>query len=199
MSADLSERVKRALLAGAELLRDSAEALAEPLARAAGEVAGRLAAGGTVYFFGNGGSAAQAQHFAAEMTGRYKLEREGLAAVALGTNPAELSAVANDYGYEQVFSRPLGALIREGDVAVGLTGSGGSVNVVRGLEAARSAGALTVAFTGAARGPGGGAVGEAAEIALVVPARTIAEVQEVHLALGHVLCELVEERLAGKR
>jgi D-sedoheptulose 7-phosphate isomerase len=197
LSTSPQERIRQALLAGAELRRRAAEELAAPLARLAGEVAERLASGGTVYLFGNGGSAAQAQHFAAEITGRYKRERPGFAAVALGASSAELSAVANDYGYDQVFSRPLAALVGSGDVAVGLSGSGGSANVVRALEAARSAGALTVAFTGAAGGADGGAVGRAAELALVAPAETVAEVQEIHLALGHLLCELVEEGLSG--
>jgi D-sedoheptulose 7-phosphate isomerase len=133
------------------------------------------------------------------MTGRFKLERAGLAAVALGSNASELSAIANDYSYAEVFSRPLAALVRRGDVAVGLSGSGGSANVVAALRAARSAGAFCVAFTGSAKGPAGGPVGEAADLALVVPSASIAEVQEVHLALGHALCGLVEDTLAAPR
>lgn len=199
MTADAAERVRRALLEGAELRRRAAKTLAAPLAEAAAEVARRLAAGGTAYFFGNGGSAAQAQHFAAEITGRYKLERTGLPAVALGANAGEVTAIANDYDFGEVFARPLAALVREGDVAVGLSGSGGSDNVVKALRAARAAGAYTLAFTGSARGQSGGPVGEAAELALVVPAEAVAEVQEIHLALGHLLCELVEESLGGLR
>ncbi|MHC4916009.1 MAG: D-sedoheptulose-7-phosphate isomerase [Planctomycetota bacterium] len=198
MSLPGADACREALLAGARLREQAAETLAEKLAEVADAVGRRLAAGGTVYLFGNGGSAAQALHFAAEITGRYKLERSGFAAVALGTNPGEVTAIANDYGYEQVFSRPLQALIAGGDVAVGLTGSGGSANVVRGLEVARKAGALTVAFTGASAGADGGPVGRAAELTLTVPAEGVAEVQEVHLALGHVLCELVERQLAAE-
>lgn len=197
MLAEAAERVRRALLAGAELRRRAAETLSAPLAEAAEEISRRLAAGGIVYFFGNGGSSAQAQHFAAEITGRYKLERAGLPAVALGTNAGELTAIANDYEFDEVFARPLAALVRAGDAAVGLSGSGGSANVVRALSAARAAGAYTLGLTGRARGESGGPVGEAAELALVVPADTVAEVQEVHLALGHLLCELVEESLGA--
>ncbi len=198
MSSPGAQRCRKALLEGARLRERVADLLSEKIAQAAEETARRLAAGGTAYFFGNGGSAAQAQHFAAEITGRYKRERPGFAAVALGCNPGELTAIANDYSYQEVFSRPLGALVRSGDVAVGLTGSGGSTNVAGALQTARSAGALTVAFSGASAGADGGPVGRAAEIALVVPAEGVAEVQEVHLALGHLLCELVEERLAGE-
>lgn len=188
--------MRAALLAGAERYRAAAGELADAVAAASAEISTRLAAGGTAYFFGNGGSSAQAQHFAAEITGRYKLERRGFAAVALGANAGEISAIANDYGYEQVFARPLEGLVRAGDVAVGLSGSGGSPNVVRALEVARRAGAWTLAFTGRAGGGSGGAVGEAADLALVVPADAVADVQELHLALGHMLCELVEEELA---
>jgi D-sedoheptulose 7-phosphate isomerase len=199
MSSTPAARARQALLDGAELHRKAAETLSETLARAADEISRRIAGGGTAYFFGNGGSAAQALHFAAEITGRYKLERPGYAAVALGANPSEITAIANDYGYEQVFSRPLKALIKPGDVAIGLTGSGGSANVLEALEVARAAGAWTLAFSGSAKGADGGPVGRAAELALVVPAETIAEVQEIHLALGHVLCELVEAFLAAEK
>ncbi len=198
MRSNSAERVRVALLAGAERYRAAAQNVASAVAEAAAEVSTRLAAGGTVFFFGNGGSCAQAQHFAAEMTGRYKLERRGFAAVALGTNAGELSAIANDYSYEDVFSRPLAALIDSGDVAVGLSGSGGSANVVRAMEVARQAGAWTLAFTGCAKGAAGGPVGEAADLALVAPAQSVAEVQELHLAFGHALCELVEEVLAKR-
>ena len=197
MSADSVDRIRRALLGGAELRRRAADALAEPTARAAAEITRRLAAGGTVFFFGNGGSAAQAQHFAAELTGRFKRERRGLAALALGANASETTSIANDYSYAECFERPLAALIRPGDAAVGLSGSGGSANVARALAAARSRGALAVALTGTARGASGGPVGEAADIALAVPSDQIAEVQEIHLALGHLLCELIEDALAG--
>jgi len=196
MSAQAADFIRRALADGAELRRRSADALAPVLARAAEAIAERLAAGGVVFFFGNGGSASQAQHLAAELTGRFKLERAGLAALALGANGAELTGIANDYGYAEAFERPLAALVRPADAAVGLSGSGGSANVARALAVARARGALAVAFTGAARGERGGPVGEAADIALVVPSRQIAEVQEVHLALGHILCELLENRLA---
>lgn len=190
--------VRCALLEGAELRRRAAGALAEPVARAAVEVARRLGAGGTVFFFGNGGSASQAQHLAAEFTGRFKRERRGLAAAALGGNAAEITAIANDYDYAEVFERPIEALARKGDVAVGLTGSGGSANVARALRAARAKGAFTIAFTSCAKDARGGPVGRAAELAIVAPCRTCAEAQELHLAIGHILCELVENRLAGK-
>jgi len=193
--AGAAERARARLLEGAKLHRRAAEALAEGVARAAEAIASRLAAGGTVYFFGNGGSAAQAQHLAAELTGRFERERDALRAVALGANASEVTSLANDYGYDEAFARPLRALLGRGDAAVGLSGSGGSANVARALTEARERGALAVAFTGSAHGEGGGPVGEAAEIALVVPATRIAQVQEIHLAFGHALCSLLEDAL----
>ena len=124
-------------------------------------------------------------------------ERDGLRAVALGTNAAEVTSLANDYDYDEAFARPLRALLRGGDAVVGLSGSGGSKNVARALRLARERGALTVALTGSAHGEAGGAVGEAAEIALVVSSVRIAEAQEIHLALGHALCALLEDALCG--
>lgn len=193
----LAARVRRLLLGGVALRRRAAATLSAPLAAAAAEIAARLSAGGAVYFFGNGGSASQAQHFAAELTGRFKRERPGLAAVAVGANAGELTSIANDYAYAECFERPVLALVRPGDAAVGLSGSGGSENVARALAAARRRGAFALAFTGAARGAAGGPVGRAADLALVVPSRQTAEVQELHLALGHALCELIEELAAG--
>ena len=196
MARGSADFVRRALLDGAELRRRSAASLADPAARAADEISRRLAAGGTVFFFGNGGSASQAQHLAAELTGRFKRERQGLAAVALGANAGELTSIANDYDFEECFERPLSALVRRGDVAVGLTGSGGSANVARALRAARAKGAFSIALTSAAKDARGGPVGRAADLALIAPCRTVAEAQEIHLAVGHILCELIENRLA---
>jgi len=199
MARGHADFVRRALLEGAELHRRAAATMAEPAARAAAEIAKRLSSGGTLFFFGNGGSASQAHHLAAEFTGRFKLERRGLAAVALGGNVAEITAIGNDYEYGEVFERPLAALARKGDVAIGLTGSGGSANVVRALRAARAKGALAIAFTSVAKDARGGPAGEAADLALIAPCKTSAEAQELHLAVGHVLCELVENELAKPR
>jgi len=149
--------------------------------------------GGRVYFFGNGGSAAQAQHLAAEFSGRFLLERPAWGGLALSVDTSALTAIANDYGFEQIFARQISGLAKPGDVAVGLTTSGKSPNVIAGLQAARDNGAVTVAMTG----NGGGPVLDVADIALVGPSGPSWKVQEVHLTLGHIVCELVELTLAG--
>jgi D-sedoheptulose 7-phosphate isomerase len=194
--ARVQDRIRRNLLAGVELRRRVAADMSEGIARAACELTDRLARGGTVFFFGNGGSATQALHLAGEFTGRFKIERRPLPAVALGANAAEVTAIANDYSYEEVFSRPLQALVRRDDLAIGLSCSGSSPNVVRAIRVAKDAGACTVAMTGNGRGPRGGPVGEAADLALVVPSGITAEIQEIHLAIGHLLCELAEAGLS---
>lgn len=148
---------------------------------------------GRVYFFGNGGSAAQAQHLAAELSGRFLLDREAWAGLALSVDTSALTAIANDYGFDSVFARQLSGLVRPGDVAVGLTTSGKSVNVIEALKVARSHRAATIVFTG----NGGGPVVQHADIALVGPDGPSWKVQEVHLALGHIVCELVELALAA--
>ena len=152
-----------------------------------------LRAGGRVYFFGNGGSAAQAQHLAAELSGRFLLDRPAWAGLALSVDTSALTAIAHDYGFEHVFSRQLEALVQEGDVACGLTTSGESANVISGLRTARAKGATTIAFSG----NGGGTVVRDADVALVGPSGPSWKVQEVHLALGHIICELVEQALAA--
>jgi D-sedoheptulose 7-phosphate isomerase len=147
--------------------------------------------GNKVLWFGNGGSAADAQHLAAEFSGRFLMERPGLASEALSTNTSAVTAIGNDYGYENVFSRQVQAHAKPGDVVVGITTSGGSKNVVLGLEEAKRCGAVTVAFTG----NGGGRVAEIADIALIGPDGYSALVQEIHITLGHIVCDLVEQTL----
>jgi D-sedoheptulose 7-phosphate isomerase len=145
-------------------------------------------AGGRVYTFGNGGSAADAQHLAAELIGRYQRTRRPLPAVALSTDPSVLTCIANDFGYEELFARQVGALVRTGDLVVGFSTGGQSANVTAGLRAALEAGATTVLFTG---GDGGQARGHA-DIALVVPSSSTTRVQEMHLVLLHLLSEAVD-------
>ena len=151
-----------------------------------------FSAGRKVLWMGNGGSAADAQHLAAEFSGRFLRERRALPSEALSTNPSAVTAIANDYGYERVFARQVEAFARPGDVVVGITTSGNSPNVVLGLEEAKRQGATTIAFTG----NGGGKVAEVADIALVGPDGYSALVQEVHITLGHIVCDLVEQALA---
>jgi D-sedoheptulose 7-phosphate isomerase len=147
--------------------------------------------GNKVLWFGNGGSAADAQHLAAELSGRFLRERSALASEALTVNTSAVTAIANDFGYEQLFARMVEALAKPGDVVVGITTSGTSKNVVRGLQRAKEVGATTVAFTG----NGGGTVAEIADLVLVGPDGYSAIVQEVHITMGHIICDLVEQEL----
>jgi D-sedoheptulose 7-phosphate isomerase len=144
-----------------------------------------------VLWFGNGGSAADAQHLAAEFSGRFLRERQALNSEALTVNTSALTAIANDMGYENIFVRQIEAFVQPGDVVVGITTSGTSKNIVRGLEAAKKAGATTVAFTG----NGGGTVAEIADLVLLGPNGYSAIVQEVHITMGHIVCDLVEQEL----
>jgi D-sedoheptulose 7-phosphate isomerase len=169
------------------------EGHAVAMARAVDAVVGTLRAGGRVFFFGNGGSAAEAQHLAAELSGRFMLDRPAYAGLALTVDTSALTAIANDYGYEHVFARQLQGLVRTGDVAIGMTTSGESANVVLGLRTARALGATAIAFSG----NGGGSVARESDVAFVGPTGPSWKIQEVHLALGHILCELVEAALAA--
>jgi D-sedoheptulose 7-phosphate isomerase len=150
--------------------------------------------GGRVYTFGNGGSAADAQHFAGELVGRYKRERRPLPAQALSVDPSVVTCIGNDYSFDDLFARQVQALARAGDMVIGFTTSGRSENVVRGLAAAREAGAITVLFGGGDGRP----ASDHADLALVVPSSTTARIQEMHLLLVHLLIEQVDEWAAGE-
>ena len=147
--------------------------------------------GGKAIFFGNGGSAADAQHLAAEMVGKYMLEREPLPALALTGNSSSVTAIGNDYGYDVVFARQLRGLGRPGDVAIGISTSGNSTNVVEALKVAREIGIHTVAMTGEA----GGAMKAVADHCITIPSHATPRIQEGHILVGHILCELVERVL----
>lgn len=149
-----------------------------------------LVAGRKIYWMGNGGSAADAQHLAAEFSGRFLRERRGLPSEALNVNTSAVTAIANDFGYDSVFSRQIEAFVVPGDVVVGITTSGNSVNIVKGLKAAKRYGATAIAFSG----NGGGDAAETADIALVGPDGYSAIIQEIHITLGHIVCDLVEQQ-----
>ena len=168
---------------------------AADLERAIDLVADAFSAGHKVLLFGNGGSAADAQHIAAEWTGRFIRERRPLAAIALTTDTSALTAIGNDYGYEEVFARQLRALGARGDVAIAISTSGKSPNVLRAVEAARELGVSTIGLTGG----DGGALAGVVDVALRVSASVLSpRIQETHILIGHVLCELVDRRLLGE-
>jgi phosphoheptose isomerase len=192
-----ADAVRAALGEAAGLHTRVAAEAAAGIARAAGVVGQAILAGRKVLAFGNGGSATDAQHFAAELVGRFgrTCDRPGLPALALTADSAVLTSVANDFGYAQVFARQVDALGIAGDVALGLTTSGASANVIAGLVRARERGLVTVALTG---GDGGDA-GRAAAVHVNVPHASAARVQEVHRTILHVICELIEARWDGER
>ncbi len=170
----------------------------EPLLPALLDFAARLIAclenGGTVLWMGNGGSAGDAQHLSAELVGRFQHERRALRSLALSTDTSLMTAIANDYGFERIFARQLEALAGPGDVVVAISTSGGSKNVCAGAVAARRRGAAVVALTG----QGGGALGELCDLLIAVPSPVTARVQEVHILIGHLVCELVDRHFAAQ-
>ncbi len=169
----------------------------EAIERMAQSVAATIAAGRTVFFCGNGGSAAEAQHLATELVVRFARDRGALPAIALGTDVTMLTAAGNDYGFERVFARQLEALGRRGDLLVAMTTSGKSANVLQAVRAARDLGMSVAGMTG----EGGKAFARRCDVALVVPSHEVARIQEVHLLVGHICCERAEELMParGKR
>jgi D-sedoheptulose 7-phosphate isomerase len=170
--------------------------LVEPIAAATGVLAGALRAGGKVLSCGNGGSAGDAQHFSAELLNRFERERPGLAAMALSTDTSTLTSIANDYAYEQVFSKQVAALGRAGDVLLAISTSGNSPNVVAAIRAAHERGLRVVALTGRNGGKMAGALAPG-DIEIRVPAERTARIQEVHLVVIHCLCDGIDNALFG--
>lgn len=186
---------------GAGLLRSGLEehmevfgrlaTLIPPIQEAAGLVVATLSQGGKLMLCGNGGSAADSQHIAAELTGRFLKDRPPLAAMALSTDTSALTCIANDYGFNEVFSRQVTSLGRKGDCLIAISTSGNSRNVLRAAEAARAAGIRVIGLLGR----DGGALRALCDIAIVVPSPTTARIQEAHIFIGHTLCAMVEEAL----
>jgi len=193
--ADPETRVREILEESARVKLALAQQTAGPIAAAAAMVASVFRAGGKLLLFGNGGSAADAQHIAGELTGRFHRERQALPAIALSANTSDLTAIGNDYGYEHVFARLVAAYGRDGDAALAISTSGNSPNVLAAVREARSRGLRTIGLTGC----GGGKLAPAVDVAVVVPSDDTQRIQESHIAVGHVLCELVEEALFAPR
>jgi len=180
--------VATSLREGADLRLKVAANCGRQIVEAARLISDCLAAGGKLLLFGNGGSAADAQHLAAEFVGRFVVERPGLAAIALTTDSSILTAVANDYGFERVFARQIEALARPGDVAIGISTSGNSANVLAAMKQAANQNLKTIGLSG----KDGGLLPRASNVCVIVPAANTARIQECHIAIGHIWCELVE-------
>jgi D-sedoheptulose 7-phosphate isomerase len=188
----VQDRIQRSIDVKKALLLDSE--LHDSLTEVAMQIVKSLHAGGKLLLCGNGGSAADAQHLAAEFTGRYLKERRALPALALSVNSSSVTAIGNDYGFDLVFARQLEALGKEGDVVMGISTSGNSRNVIRALEVAKSKAIYAVALTGAS----GGAMKCLADCAICVPSDETPRIQECHILVGHIICEIVEEALFGQ-
>jgi len=147
--------------------------------------------GGKILLFGNGGSAADAQHIAAELVGRYKVERKGLSAIALTTDTSVITSIGNDYGYEQVFQRQVEALANKGDVIIGISTSGSSKNVVNALKLASKLDCKTIGFSG----KDGGEMSKICDINIAIPSNNTPRVQEMHIVIGHTICHLIDQEL----
>lgn len=183
------DEIRRQLDEACRIQQGFSPELLSRIAAFAEHAASAVRAGGKVVYFGNGGSAADAQHLAAELTVRLQAERPGIAALALTTNTSVLTAAGNDFGFEQIFARQVESLVAKRDVVVAISTSGNSGNVVRGAQAARARGAWVVAMTGET----GGALAAHADLLVNIPSQNAQRIQEAHITIGHIVCSLVEQ------
>jgi len=189
----MSREIIQKLEESAQVKRAIARSQAGQIENMANLIIATYRAGGKVVLMGNGGSAADAQHIAAELVGQFTLKRQALPAIALNTNTSILTAVANDYGYEAVFSRQIEALVQAEDIVIGISTSGNSANVIAAIKTAKKKGAKTIGLTGG----NGGKLAEVADMVLIVPSESIPRIQEAHITIGHIVCELVEREIAS--
>jgi len=188
----ISEYIKRSIQTKNELL---ATTHISTIAQIAKVIINAYEHGNKVVWFGNGGSAADAQHLACELVSRFYLERKALASIAFTTNTSELTAIANDYHFDRVFARQVEALVNSGDVVIGITTSGNSPNIIEGINEAKCRGAITVGFTGAMSGK----LKETVDYLLNVPSEETPHIQEAHIMVGHIICYIVENELFGDK
>jgi D-sedoheptulose 7-phosphate isomerase len=187
--ASSAEEIRRQLEESARVKQSFSGELIGRIGQFAEKSAAALHAGGKIVFFGNGGSAADALHLAAELVVRLRADRRGLAALALTTNPSVLTAAGNDYGFEHIFSRQIESLVAPQDILVALSTSGASPNIVRGVDAGRARGAYLVGFTGES----GGVLAGKVDLLLNVPSQDPQRIQEAHITIGHIACALIEQ------
>jgi D-sedoheptulose 7-phosphate isomerase len=190
----MKEFVLQAFAESTAVKQQFAREQAERIVEAAALIAAAFRDGNKVLLFGNGGSATDAAHLAAEFVGRYKRERHPLPAIALATDIAAITCIANDYGYDELFARQIRAHGHKGDIAIAISTSGNSPNVLKGAAAAKECGLRTIGWTGGS----GGTLAALVEFPFIVPSTVTARIQECHITMGHVLCELIEDRLLGQ-
>ena len=185
------ERVKKFLKISGDLKYHVAETLSDKILKAAHTIRDCLSNGGKLLLMGNGGSAADCQHIAAELIGRFKKERKAIPALALTVDSSSLTALGNDYGFDAIFSRQVEALATPNDAVLGISTSGNSKNVILGLNIARKIGAKTIGLIG----NDGGSMKDSVDISIIVPSDDTARIQEVHISIGHIICEIIEQEL----
>ena len=185
------KRVEQFLKTSGDLKYKVAETLSHQILKAAHTIRDCLANGGKLLLMGNGGSAADSQHIAAELIGRFKKERKAIPALALTVDSSSLTALGNDYGFDNIFSRQVEALANPNDAVVGISTSGNSINVIHALNVAREIGASTIGLIG----NDGGNMKNSVDISIVVPSSDTARIQEVHITIGHIICEIIEQDL----
>ncbi|WP_104747966.1 D-sedoheptulose 7-phosphate isomerase [Helicobacter cetorum] len=190
----MTNLIEQEFLAHKEALEKSLQSLQATLTQSIRLLIETLENQGKILICGNGGSASDAQHFAAELTGRYKLERKGLSAISLNTDTSALTAIANDYGYEEVFARQLEALGTQKDVLIGISTSGNSKNILKAYKKAKDLGIKTLSLVGR----DGGKMRELSDIALIVPNNDTPRIQEIHILIIHILCDCIERHFASK-
>ena len=188
------ERVKQFLKTSGDLKYQVADTLSGEILTAANAISNRLTNGGKLLLMGNGGSAADSQHIAAELIGRFKRERKAIPALALTVDSSSLTALGNDYGFDTIFSRQVEALATANDAVIGISTSGNSPNVIRALKLAREIGAITIGFMG----NNGGNMKDCVDISITVPSNDTARIQEVHITIGHIICEIIEQNLINE-
>ena len=188
----MKNAIIKEFLAHQETIKKVIETMQEPLLEASKIAVETLRNGNKILLCGNGGSAADAQHIAAELTGRYKSERRGLPGIALTTDTSALTAIGNDYGYDRVFDRQVEALANKGDLIIGISTSGNSKNIVSALKLGRELGCKTLGLSGR----DGGAMNEVCDVNLIVPSSDTPRIQEMHILFGHTICQIVDNELS---
>lgn len=187
----MNENIKKALMESADLKRQIAEKFIDLIEEAISLICGSLKKSGKILLMGNGGSAADAQHIAAEFIGRFKLERNSLPAIALTTDTSILTSVGNDYGFDQIFARQLESLGRKEDVVIAISTSGNSKNIIEALRLSQRNGLKSIGLLGC----NGGEIKELVDLAIVAPSSNTPRIQESHITIGHIICEEVEKEL----
>lgn len=189
----MKQTIKKEFLSHLEVINLTIETMQEKLELASNLVVETLKNGNKVLLCGNGGSAADAQHIAAELTGRYKRERKGLPGIALTTDTSALTAIGNDYGYDRIFDRQVEALANKGDLIIGISTSGNSKNIINALKIGKIIGCKTLGFSG----NDGGEMNQVCDINLIVPSNDTPRIQEMHILFGHTICQIVDDGLSS--